>query len=340
MDESQVTVSSKTAIVVIGRNEGRRLNGSLHSARVTGLPTVYVDSGSTDGSLRRAHQLSLPIVSLDACRPFSAARARNEGLDEALQRWPELDYVIFLDGDCELNPGFARAASAALEQSPEVAIVVGHLAEKHPEKSPYNLLCSYEWQSSAGRITNFGELGGIMAVNIAAVRSVGCFNTDLIAGEDSELGVRLALAGYYVEKIDFPMAVHDADVLRFAQWWKRSVRAGHSIAHRYALHGQSDLRDCRRELGSTLFWGLVVPLLTLGLTVVIGPVWLLLLGSYLYLSYRVGAHYRRMGLSRGDSTIAAAYMVLSKFANLVGVLRFALNSRSGTFTLIEYKRPS
>ena len=38
------------AAVVIGRNEGRRLERSLDSVLATGLPVVYVDSGSTDGT--------------------------------------------------------------------------------------------------------------------------------------------------------------------------------------------------------------------------------------------------------------------------------------------------
>ena len=217
------------------------------------------NSGSSDGSTSRAARLGFPVLELDPGRPFSAARARNEGLEEALKRWPEIRYVLFLDGDCMLDPGFPTAAAMTFDAHPECAIVTGHLSEQFPEASVYNRLCAIEWRSPAGRIENFAALGGIMTARASAVRAVGGFNEQVIAGEDSELGVRLALANHSVIKIDQPMAVHDARMMTFGQWWKRSVRAGHALAQRYALNGRSRLHDCRRELVSTLLWGLIVP---------------------------------------------------------------------------------
>src|SRR4029077_9714077 len=121
-----------------------------------------------------------------------------------------------------------------------------------PEASVYNRLCALEWRSPAGRIDNFAALGGIMVARISDVRAVGGFNEQVIAGEDSELGVRLALAGHCAIKLDVPMATHDARMMRFGEWWKRSVRAGHCFAQRFAINGRTPLRDCRRELISSV----------------------------------------------------------------------------------------
>ncbi len=64
-------------IVVIGRNEGERLRRCLGSVVRRVGKVVYVDSGSTDGSV-------------DMVRPFTAARARNEGF-----RRPNSEHIDF-----------------------------------------------------------------------------------------------------------------------------------------------------------------------------------------------------------------------------------------------------
>jgi len=325
------------AAVVIGRNEGKRLEPALRSVQAAGLPFVYVDSGSSDCSAGLAAGLGFHVLELDPARPFTAARSRNEGLDEALRQWPYLRYVLFLDGDCILDPAFPAAAAELLDREADAAAVTGHLSERFPDASIYNRLCSIEWRAPAGRIDNFAALGGIMAARASAVREVGGFNEQIIAGEDSELGVRLKLAGYAIVKIDRPMATHDAEILRFRQWWRRAVRGGHALAQRYAINGRSPLRDCRRELFSTFFWGLIVPLSALLLLWPTRGLSLLLLAGYALLGWRIYRHYSRSGLSPSDAMLAARFTIYAKFANLVGVFRFFLNRLRGRFRIIEYK---
>ena len=48
---------SELGIVTIGRNEGERLRGCLKSLAGRGLPVVYVDSNSTDGSVELARSM-------------------------------------------------------------------------------------------------------------------------------------------------------------------------------------------------------------------------------------------------------------------------------------------
>jgi len=325
------------AAVVIGRNEGVGLDLSLKSVRAAGLPLVYADSGSNDGSPGRAKELGVPIVELDPRRPFSAARGRNEGLAEVLRRWPEVRYIMFLDGDCVLDPVFPTAAIRTFDENADCAIVVGHLAERFPDASIYNRLCAIEWRSPPGRIHNMNALGGIMAVRISAFQAVGRFNEDAIAGEEPDLGVRLALAGFAIIKVDQPMATHDARIFTFSQWWTRAVRAGHALAHRYARHGRTRLRDGRRELLSDLFWGAALLVLVLALLWPTRGFSLLLLGGYAVLGWRVYRHYVRTGLSRSDALLAARFVVAGKFAHVVGILRYGRNRMRGRFHIIEYK---
>jgi glycosyltransferase involved in cell wall biosynthesis len=325
------------AAVVIGRNEGRRLEASLRSVQNAGLPLVYVDSGSSDGSRDLARSLDVPVLDLDPARPFSAARARNEGLEAVRRRWPQTAFVQFLDGDCVLDPLFPSAAAATFKREPDCAIVTGHLSERSPNGSEYHRLCAIEWQSPAGRIDNFAALGGIMAARVAALLAVGGFNEQVIAGEDSELGVRVALANFSVIKIDQHMAIHDAQMHHFGEWWRRSVRAGHAFAQRYALHGRTRFRDCRREVISAIFWGGAVPVAVLLLLWPTRGISLLLLAGYGLLAWRVYRYYLSHGISRSDAALAARFMVYSKFANFLGVLRYCMNRVRGQFRIIEYK---
>jgi len=332
-----MTMSDDMIAVVIGRNEGPAIGPSLRSVQAAGIPVVYADSGSTDGSPGVAKDHGVPVVELSRDRPFSAGRGRNEGLAEARRRWPRARYVLFLDGDCVLDPGFPAAAATTFEQDGGCAIVTGHLSERHPDASVYNRLCAIEWRSPAGLIENLNGLGGIMAARISAFERVGGFNLDAIAGEEPDLGARLRLAGFSIVKIDAPMATHDAQIMTFGQWWIRAVRGGHALAHRYAQHGRSSLRDGRRELMSDLFWGLALPAAIVLLLWPTRGFSLLGLSGYALLFWRVYRSYCRAGLGRSDARLVARFILYSKFAHVLGIGRYYWNRVRGEFRIIEYK---
>ena len=109
-----------SGIVVIGRNEGERLMACLASLRGSGCPVVYVDSGSRDGSAERARAQCEAVVELDPARPFSAARARNEGFAALRAAQPQSAFVQFLDGDFTLLPGWLAASRQAISRSPSL----------------------------------------------------------------------------------------------------------------------------------------------------------------------------------------------------------------------------
>ena len=330
-------LSSRAGIIVIGRNEGARLDACLVSLQTAGSPIVYVDSGSSDGSVTRARPLCEQVVELDPARPFSAARARNEGFAALLAAHPQLAYVQFLDGDCTLLPGWLEAAAAALDAEPERAIVIGALQERHPDASIYNRMCALEWRSPAGNLSNFGALGGIMCVRASVFVRLGGFNAQVVAGEDSEFGVRVGLAGLKIAKIDAPMATHDADMHRFAQWWRRAVRAGHAIGQRYALNGRGPLHDCARERRSVLIWGIALPATIVVLAPLTGGASLLLAAAYLVLRRRIVRYRLAQGDDPADARLYARFVVMGKFAEAIGFIRFQLNRLAGQYRIIEYK---
>ena len=308
------------------------------SVRSLGCPVVYVDSGSTDGSLERgARRCATSRSALDPARPFSAARARNEGLRALVAARPELRLVQFLDGDCTLLPGWLEAAEPAMAADPRVPSSSARCASGTPKRRIYNRLCALEWRSPPGDLTNFGALGGIMLVRADVFMRVGGFNEQVIAGEDSEFGVRVAVAGFKVTKIARRMATHDADIQRFAQWWRRAVRGGHAIGQRFSLHGRGAMRDCARERRSVLVWGLALPATILALAPATHGLSLLLAGGYAVLGQRIARYRRGQGDSGADARLYARFVVIGKFAEAWGLLKFYVNNMAGRFRIIEYK---
>lgn len=327
---------TEIGVVVIGRNEGTRLTACLNSVLKNQVPVVYVDSGSTDGSQQVARQLGARVIELDMAVPFTAARARNIGMQTLLQDGANLKYVQFIDGDCQLQEGWLPAAKEVLLANSECAIVTGALSERHPEHSVYNHLCQLEWRRPAGRVS---ACGGIFLGRLQALQDVGGFRDDLIAGEEPELCFRLRHKGWSIHSLTRAMACHDAAIVRFGQWWKRCVRAGLAYAQGFAMHGSSDEQYRRREVRSIAVWGLIVPLLilltawlTAGLSIVVAA------AAYFKLWSRIRQSSLQQGLLPADASLYARYVVLGKFPQAQGLLLWLCNRCRGRSPgLIEYK---
>lgn len=218
--------------VVIGRNEGARLVACLASLTGRVRRLVYVDSGSSDGSVQAARDAGAQVVALDMGAPFTAARARNAGLAVLADDPPA--FVQLVDGDCAVQPGWISAALAGFADHPAAVVICGRRRERFPEASLYNALADREWDTPIGPAL---ACGGDALMRFDAVQAVGGYDPTLIAGEEPDLCLRLRAKGGEVWRIDAEMTLHDAAMTRFSQWWKRSVRAGHAFAEGATRHG-------------------------------------------------------------------------------------------------------
>ena len=329
-------MKQQVGLVAIGRNEGERLRQCLLSVIGKVAHVVYVDSGSTDGSIELARSLLVDVVELDLSTPFTAARARNAGFAHLLQKNTQLEFVQFVDGDCEVVEGWLERALAQLEAQPNVAVVCGRRRERFPKQSIYNQLCDMEWDTPIGEAK---ACGGDSMMRVKAFQQVGGFNPDLIAGEEPELCVRLRQKEWKILRIDAEMTLHDAQMTRFSQWWKRALRAGHAYAEGAWLHGRSSEGHWRRESWSIWFWGFYLPLLALGLIWPTHGFSLLLLVGYPVLAGRIFLKQRRQNICTEHAALYALSCVLGKFAQVGGTLGFLRTHLLGTkSTLIEYKK--
>ena len=309
--------------VVIGRNEGARLIACLDSLQGQVRRVVYVDSGSTDGSLEAARAVGAEAVALDMTRPFTAARARNAGL-KALKSDPP-EFVQVIDGDCVLREGWIDRGVKFLTENLRAAVVCGRRRERFPQNSVYNTLIDTEWNTPLGEAK---ACGGDALMRYQAVQAVGGYREDLIAGEEPELCLRLRARGWTVWRIEAEMTWHDAAITRFAQWWKRTERAGHAFAEGAARFSTPQAPHWQAETRRIWVWGVAIPLVAL-VGSLLHPAFLALVLIYPLQVLRLKG---RMGWA------AAFFNTLGKFPEAQGALRFHMRRLSRAESrLIEYK---
>lgn len=321
-------------IVVIGRNEGQRLVKCLDKLSPRYKKIVYVDSGSTDDSVKYTQSLDILVIEL-ATRPFGAGRARNAGFNHLLSHFPDIKYVQFVDGDCELDEEWMPFAQQHLKKNPAWAVVCGRLKECHPDVSVYNLLCDMEWDTPVGQTKS---LGGIFMIRVSAFQAAQGFNADLIAGEEPELGFRLRELGWQLWRLDHLMATHDANLTKFFQWWKRMQRSGYAYAQGFFLHGRSDEKYCVHETLRIWAWAVLIPITIIVFSIGIHPFFSFLIMIYPVQVGRVARkQYRKTG-DASNSFIYAIFNLIGKFPEFIGQIRFwARMILRRKAEIIEYK---
>jgi len=319
---------SRLAVIAIGRNEGARLERCLASLQSAGVPVIYVDSASTDESQQLAARLGATVHDLSLDRPFTAARARAEGFEVMLAGTTRPEYVMFVDGDCEVEAGWLDRATAFLDGEPGFAAVCGRRRERHPDASPYNRLIDREWATPVGPAD---ACGGDAVFRRAAYEVVGGFNPAIIAGEEPELCARLRGQGWAIMRLDAPMTIHDAAMHRFSQWWRRAVRSGIGYAQAWLATGRSPGgRLYSRELARAVTWAGLLPLAAVALAVAWHPLWLALWPAATL------AQFLRLG--RREGWFSARLAIAGKYAELLGIVRFAMRSMRGqTGGTVSYK---
>lgn len=336
-----------TGAVAIARNEGERLQRCLRSLVGVCAPVVYVDSGSTDGSVAFAQSLGVEVVALDMNKPFSMARARNAGVARLRELDPAVDRVQLVDGDCELDPGWLPAANAWLDAHPGTVAVCGRRRERFPEKTIYNRLCDLEWNTPVGRVN---ACGGDVLMRVAPLIDAGGYNEALIAGEEPELCLRLRQKGWVIDRIDAEMTRHDAAIHTFASWWKRTLRGGYG-----AMDVFTRLQGSRPDEEVPFFhlttsarswtdrWLLLTVLLVVAGSLAFG--WrgsavalLVAFGLILVQALRIARGVRPRAASWRHAVEYGVFTMIGKWAQRAGQRRYGRDVRAGkVITIIEYK---
>jgi cellulose synthase/poly-beta-1,6-N-acetylglucosamine synthase-like glycosyltransferase len=328
-----------TAVIAIGRNEGQRLRLCLMSALAGGGTVVYVDSNSTDGSVELARSMGADVVELDMSLPFSAARARNAGFERL---GPDTRFVQFVDGDCEIVPGWLETARNQLEARSDLAAVCGRRRERFPRASVYNRMADLEWDTPVGEAQS---CGGDAMMRADAFREAGGFDASVVAGEEPELCQRLRAKGWKILRVDAEMTLHDAAILHFGQWWRRMLRGGYGamdVATRFGSQGLF-VHHVRSTRAWAIGWPLTLILASPTAAVVLGARSGLITAALVTLTLplqmlRIALRTKNRVGSFRDAIACGFLTMLSKWADALGQLSYLRDRRAGRVArMIEYK---
>jgi GT2 family glycosyltransferase len=305
---------------------------------------IYVDSGSSDGSVTLARSYGVEVVELDLSTPFCAARARNEGCARLLSSNPPLKFIQFIDGDCEIIGEWLHIAADALQNNARIAIVAGFLHERFPERSIYNRLGNLEWN-----FANPGEVesvGGIFMVRKEAFEDAGGFDASVPAGEEPELCSRLRKIGWQIQRLANDMAWHDLAMSRFSQWWTRMIRYGYGSSD---VGLRFNLPNFNRNNLRTRIWScwLAVTLASPAL-VALAPLnnrasdvkWLIFLFICLWPAQlaRISLRTWQKGTKPSLAIAYGFFIMLSYFPQMIGQGLYWIDRlKKRSFRLVEYK---
>lgn len=254
------------SVIVIGKNEGARLGSCLESAshalRLLSHELIYVDSRSTDDSISIAQAHGARCFTLQE-QSTTAGLGRYVGTQAARG-----EYLLFLDGDMMLQPGFVERAM--MKMASEGYDGACGVREDHYIKdgqiisrNPNYFGCIRE------RIVP--EFGGAIFLKAEALLDCGGWSPDTIACEEAELHARLIAKGKRIIELPIPMFIH-CDAVREDRgilgvlFSKR--RLGEGQAFRCAMAQSAAKAYIRREREKFLFyaadWLCVLLILLLG----------------------------------------------------------------------------
>jgi glycosyltransferase involved in cell wall biosynthesis len=238
------------SVVLITKNQAWNISRLIESVLratscVSSKEIILVDSASTDETVTLASLHPVNIFRLKPGQRLSPAIGRHVGYKQT-----EGEYVLFLDGDTELIPGWLPRALRMMRERPDAGGITGGVinlstsaaAAAHQPAAPVQK--THPAPPKEVLWCNYGG-GGVAMYRRSAMERAGTFNPNLNAEEEPELGLRIRQAGYRLFELDYPMAFHynDAPV---------AVSSVLSRRRRNFLVGMG--QGARYHLGTKLFW--------------------------------------------------------------------------------------
>jgi len=186
-------------------NSESTLHEALSSAvRLNQIPVLLVDDGSTDGTVRIASSFGSKVEVVKQANAGPSV-ARNRGILES-----RTEFVMFLDSDDVLRPGFREAFEADLAKAPDADVFVcgmevidddGSLVDRHPaaslRPSPYLSILRGEPVPTNGII-----------VRRSLFAKAGLFDPSMRHAEDMDLWLRIAAASDRWVRMDHQLAAY------------------------------------------------------------------------------------------------------------------------------------
>ncbi len=199
---------NQVSIVIKAYNEEAKIDAAIHSALNAatefrqldvGVEVVVADGLSTDGTAALATQWAprapVRVVQLKREVDRNCGAGVELGFQASRGQW-----VLFMDADMVLQPGFVGPALAFLQTHPECAGVAGVIEDAELRNGTDRIRQQQGLSRDAGPQP---WLNGGGLYRRAALMDVGGYAGDsrLAAFEEADLGLRLSRAGWTLERI-------------------------------------------------------------------------------------------------------------------------------------------
>ena len=251
-------MNGAVSIVIIGRNEERGVEKCVRAAQtaaqIGGAEIIYVDSASTDDTVRIVESLGIRVVALDPNQKLCPSAGRFAG-----SRAANGEFILFLDADTLIYEDFLPAAVEHFRCHPPVAGINGRIDDTDESGvlfadvgDRFDEIAEIEWLR-----------GPACFYRRAALIAAGSFNPQLLVEEEAELGLRLLKNGWRLNLLPVPMACHTrcyhnqtfASLLNSLRRDLATGRIGEVISTMLCAFRQGfGWKFCRLRLKTTLFF--------------------------------------------------------------------------------------
>ncbi len=243
--------------VVVARNEAATLRICLTAVRraldaLGGGDILLVDSASSDSTARVGTASGCRVITVRKAARICPSAMRRLGASRTESR-----YILFLDGDCELESEFLPAALQAMEADPLLGVVAGRRRDFYRTGQAL-LPASAEYYGDHGalRAGLLPTYGGCALYRRRALDEAGSFDPFLRAKEEEDLAQRITAAGYRIEVIPVPMIRHMTVPRESFRRLLRSLRHGFYLGRGQAARiflSRGEVRAAFRGTDRVLF---------------------------------------------------------------------------------------
>jgi len=225
----------KTTVGVCVKNNERTVEGAIDSILNQKYPKelmqiIIVDGCSTDRTLPIIKNMTSEkhmILEIFSDQGKGLGAARQMVVDNA-----KGDYIIFVDGDVELQEDFVQKQVDFMEKTPKVAAAVGRymFEEGNLISTVWSLLCHVQ-----------GALGTDATIfRLEALRQVGGFDENIRgASEDKDVILRIRKKGWAFSANEEARFYHNCRQ-SFKEFWKEQVWVGSGNHYLNHKHGSID----------------------------------------------------------------------------------------------------
>lgn len=201
----EINKLAKSTIIIPNYNGIRYLENCLRSLEQEQADIIVVDNGSVDGSYELAAGKAGTIKTIRFSENTGFCRAVNAGIAEA-----STQYVIFLNNDTVVEPGFVEALEQAMEQDDKIfsaSAKMISMQDKTKIDDAGDLYCALGWAFAIGKgkaerdyrksYPVFAACGGAAIYRKSILEQIGTLDENHFAYlEDIDLGYRALVYGY------------------------------------------------------------------------------------------------------------------------------------------------